>query len=485
MKNIFPVLCVIPLIVSISISQEIMHPKLITMKPCNTGTSNYSRFCDTIFTLKNTSNKPIELVDMITEVRYPWDITQKGNFFSVWGAPSLYITSPVRLAPLDSVFFSLRYNSNYVDSISKVGFLEGLIRITYAFSNDTNFIQDSIVVRSSSVNSNDEITTSGTSTVEVRACSTYDTSSTSKNPFLEHIYIYNKGNSAVSVDSIHYSSAYNSYMYLGIADEEDPPYTYGKFPFILQPNAVGNLKFHNNLNSSTLSVCYADIFVKDMNTNVQFIVRDSIQSLRKYLSAGYSILKDSYEIGYIGDSVKEVTQLYTSSCSGERLTLDSITTESWQPNEVQVKPESGLQFPVVIEPEFIYNFVVNYKPISYGRVKGFLVLHYSSKDTSFIQYVRFTTFGQVHTTSVYDDYICNNLSMSPNPAKDFVVLREMNGNTIASVSVYDVVGKLWFEETINSDNGTLSVGQLPVGTYMALIRRSDTTLLQVPFVVKR
>ncbi|MBX7155275.1 MAG: T9SS type A sorting domain-containing protein [Bacteriodetes bacterium] len=455
------------------------------MQPCTIGTSRYSRVCDTVFTLKNTSNRPIELVDMVTEAKYPWEITQGGNFFSVWGAPSLYITSPVVLLPQDSVFFTLRYNSKYVDSLSKIGFLEGLIRITYAFSDDTVYFKDSIVITCSSINNNDVISTSGTSTAEVRACNTFDTSATAKNPFLEYIYIYNKGDAIQSIDSIHYVSLNNTYQYLGVSDEDDDPYSYGKFPYLLKPNTVGTLKFRNNLNSTNLSIGYADIFIKDSRTNSQTIVHDSILSLRKFLGSGYSVLKSGYGIGYIGDSVKEITRLYTLSCSGEQLTLDSITAVSWQPNEVQILPESGLQFPITIEPEFTYNFSVSYKPMSYRRIKGFIVLHYSSADSSFKKYLRFTTFGQVRTTSVYDDYISNNISMSPNPANDFILLREMNGNKITSVSVYDVVGKLWFEKPVNSDTDILQVAQLPVGTYMALIRRSDTTLLQVPFVVMR
>ena len=80
----------------------------------------------------------------------------------------------------------------------------------------------------------------------------------------------------------------------------------------------------------------------------------------------------------------------------------------------------------------------------------------------------------------------NVFTMYPNPAKDVVNLDYNLTDTNATVSIYDVTGRLIHEVALDSVSGTreLNVSSYPAGMYMIVVKQTGTILWQNKLIIK-
>ena len=80
--------------------------------------------------------------------------------------------------------------------------------------------------------------------------------------------------------------------------------------------------------------------------------------------------------------------------------------------------------------------------------------------------------GQVGISEI-DDYF----SVFPNPTNDIIHV----GNTVKSVSVIDITGKVM--NTINVKNGKINLSKYPKGTYLLNLKDSDGLIHKKQIIV--
>jgi len=465
-------------------SQDLQKPNKIAIRDCPVGTTTVAYECDTTLYIKNISHKTIELLDVNIRPRGSWDRYSTGNTFGVTALVSLNASSPIKLLSGDSVLVTVISRALQTDSIDTNNIYKEIINITYAFEKDTNYLKDSILLERKVIQSNHAMMTAHQPLGVVFECPVYDTTQNNKNPYPSYIYVYNTSNSDVQIDSIHWESDFNTFSYSGVSDEVNSS-SILKLPYKIKSDRYCWIVFRNNLNTPTISTCRAIIYCHSISNDSAFVLHDSVKAYRKNKEEGNWQITNHTTNGYIGDSSQIHDYIFLKSCSGREFQLDSITTLNWIPGEIVVTLDKSIQYPLTIDPEFTYTFSVSYKPINNNKTRGFIAMHFSSTDTSYIRYIRYTTFPSFRSTSVYDDYIKSNVSVFPNPANDFIVLKDVQGNLISSVKIYDVVGRLLLEQTINADTGIIQLEKLPVGTHMAIIHRNDNTIVQIPCVIMR
>ncbi|RZJ36005.1 MAG: T9SS type A sorting domain-containing protein [Flavobacterium sp.] len=85
-----------------------------------------------------------------------------------------------------------------------------------------------------------------------------------------------------------------------------------------------------------------------------------------------------------------------------------------------------------------------------------------------------TVYRLVDTSLAVNNPLRNSFSLSPNPAKSEVFIRNAEGSTAKSVAVYDIAGKLLIEKQLStSATNRLDTGTLQQGIYLVSV--TDTT----------
>ena len=76
--------------------------------------------------------------------------------------------------------------------------------------------------------------------------------------------------------------------------------------------------------------------------------------------------------------------------------------------------------------------------------------------------------------------------MYPNPAKDVVTLDYNLTDTNATVTIFDVTGRLVHEMALNSVSGTneLNVSAYPAGVYLVLVKQGADVVSSSKLVVE-
>jgi hypothetical protein len=70
-----------------------------------------------------------------------------------------------------------------------------------------------------------------------------------------------------------------------------------------------------------------------------------------------------------------------------------------------------------------------------------------------------------------DDVLISDFIIYPNPVSDFVTFSSKSGNSIVSIAIHDLNGRLLLNKTLESD--TLSLQSLTTGTYLVTATDSD------------
>ena len=78
--------------------------------------------------------------------------------------------------------------------------------------------------------------------------------------------------------------------------------------------------------------------------------------------------------------------------------------------------------------------------------------------------VFFDNFSLVSSTASVNDFSISNIKLYPNPAKDILTIQTTNGIKIASVEVFDILGKQIIKSELQ--NNTLNVSELTQGMYI-------------------
>lgn len=80
----------------------------------------------------------------------------------------------------------------------------------------------------------------------------------------------------------------------------------------------------------------------------------------------------------------------------------------------------------------------------------------------------------------------NVFTMYPNPAKDVVTLDYNLTDTNATVTIFDVTGRLVHEMALNSVSGTneLNVSSYPAGVYLVLVKQGAAVVFSSKLVVE-
>ncbi len=78
--------------------------------------------------------------------------------------------------------------------------------------------------------------------------------------------------------------------------------------------------------------------------------------------------------------------------------------------------------------------------------------------------VFFDNFSLVSSTASVNDFSISNIKLFPNPAKDILTIQTTNGIKIASVEVFDILGKQIIKSELQ--NNTLNVSELTQGMYI-------------------
>jgi len=85
-----------------------------------------------------------------------------------------------------------------------------------------------------------------------------------------------------------------------------------------------------------------------------------------------------------------------------------------------------------------------------------------------------------------DQDLLTSAAVYPNPAdKEVMVKWTANTGTAASVSLVGMDGKTVQRYTTDKNYLQLSVAELPVGTYVVLVKQADKTLLNTPLIIRR
>jgi hypothetical protein len=70
-----------------------------------------------------------------------------------------------------------------------------------------------------------------------------------------------------------------------------------------------------------------------------------------------------------------------------------------------------------------------------------------------------------------DDVLISDFIIYPNPVSDFVTFSSKSGNSIVSIAIHDLNGRLLLNKTLESD--TISLQSLTTGTYLVTATDSD------------
>ena len=85
-----------------------------------------------------------------------------------------------------------------------------------------------------------------------------------------------------------------------------------------------------------------------------------------------------------------------------------------------------------------------------------------------------------------DQDLLTSAAVYPNPAdKEVMVKWTANTGTAASVSLVGMDGKTVQRYTTDKNYLQLSVAELPVGTYVVLVKQADKTVLNTPLIIRR
>ncbi|MGJ8683006.1 MAG: T9SS type A sorting domain-containing protein [Nonlabens sp.] len=96
--------------------------------------------------------------------------------------------------------------------------------------------------------------------------------------------------------------------------------------------------------------------------------------------------------------------------------------------------------------------------------------------------VFFDNFSLTASTASIDDFSIANVKMYPNPASDVLTIETTNGMNIATVEVFDILGK----EIMNTplQNNTLNVSELTQGLYLVKMTSDEGTSISQKLVIE-
>lgn len=79
---------------------------------------------------------------------------------------------------------------------------------------------------------------------------------------------------------------------------------------------------------------------------------------------------------------------------------------------------------------------------------------------------------------IYDSFI---VSISPNPAGDFISVK--SDAIVSNVSIFSAVGKKMVDQNVSGNSAKLNISRLPAGIYMMKVK-SDKGIKPVKFIKK-
>jgi len=318
--------------------------------------------------------------------------TSYGNVFYIDGSFSSS-SNELMILPDDTLYFCVKYQSIYSDSIISQLTLSVGLTITYHSLLSSIFYTDTVVCKATSVISR-EILSPDFKICQFAGCAT------SKNKLrkrIDRINLFNLTTRNVILDSLTVQESNGNLHLLGVLKTQyftPDDTTTIKLPFLLKPLSsilIGALFEFKTFSNSKLSFSYHCHYA-DSDSSV--VIQSSFESHTPTLPHGYLISYSSSLDGVVGKTEISNPSFTLSffTCSDQPLYLDSVSlVGSWQKNELIILPQNNSwNMPLLLSPEKYYYADLSFTPMELGYKEGYIVPHFRTmENNTFIRPVFF------------------------------------------------------------------------------------------------
>jgi hypothetical protein len=160
-------------------------------------------------------------------------------------------------------------------------------------------------------------------------------------------------------------------------------------------------------------------------------------------------------------ATSNVLKFWAKACdatySGERFSVWVSTTDTNVASFTKISAGAFITTPNITWVEYTYNLAA-----TYNNLPVYIGIKCTSPDMFGFAVDDFSVTGTVLAT---DSFFASNYAVGPNPATDVVNISAKNNNTINTVEITDVNGRVVKNVTVNAETSQINVSDLNSGVY--------------------